>query len=170
MSDSVSDVNQALRCLVQLGELCEIYPGLFVKMRQTKYGAVSAYYEAVIPQLEELWQETIVINGGALANGMGLSKHVPVQPVYWTFGEERKLKFGGITVYIIPVPDYKLLAPHTLHGDVIRALLFQGVGSVQESLEQLRKREIVTELDVEKVKLLITKCRTMPDWIKEEIA
>ena len=169
VSEQVEGTNQYLRLLVAGGELAEIYPGLFVKMRQTKYGAVSAYYEAVIPQLAELWQETIVVNGGALANGMGLSKHVPVRPVYWTSGEGRKLNFGGITVCIITVPDYKLLAPHTLHGDVIRALLFQGVGSVQESLKQLREREIATELDIEKIKLLVTKCRSMPDWIKEEI-
>ena len=157
---STEAVSVALFELAQIGKLSEICEGVYVKPIETRFGTRSPDVGMVIPQLAELWEETIVPCGGASANLLGMTTQVPMKPVYWTSGNDRTLHVSGSTVELRHVPEWQLLAPSQSIGHAIRALSWMGQEEVEESIEALGKI-----LSVEAIRELVSSCDTVPEWI-----
>lgn len=61
--------------------------------------------------LSELWDETIVPNGGGAANWLGLTTQNTVRSVYLTSGSDRLLHFGAHRVELRHTPASQLPPP-----------------------------------------------------------
>ena len=161
---SPKEVIEAMSELVEQGDMNRICESVYVQPVQTRFGACSPAFEKVIPCLANLWEETIVPSGGASANVLGMTTQVPVRPVYLTSGEDRTLRFGNLIVELRHAPDWQLVAPNNLAGDVIRAFAWLGPQEIEEGLEFIREK-----LSIEDLKELTDYCPTMPKWITEQV-
>ena len=77
-------VNRALSRLARSKRLMRICRGLYMRPIQTRFGLRAPSVEMALAALSELWDETIVVNGGDAANWLGLTTQVPVRSVYLT--------------------------------------------------------------------------------------
>lgn len=157
---STEAVSGALSELAQIGKLSEICEGVYVQPVETRFGTRSPDVGMIIPQLAELWEETIVPCGGASANLLGMTTQVPMMPVYLTSGHNRTLHVSGSTVKLRHAPEWQLLAPNQRVGHAVRALAWMGSEEVEESIEVLGRM-----LPVEAIKELVSSCDTVPEWI-----
>ena len=157
---SQKEIRQALSELAEGGILNRIHENLYVRPVQTRFGACSPNFEDVIPNLANLWKETIVPSGSASANALGMTTQVPVRPVYLTSGQTKTLRFGNLSVELRHAPDWQLVAPGHPAGDVIRALAWLGPEEVQERLELIKK-----SMSIRDIKAVTESCPTMPEWI-----
>ena len=161
---SAEDVSWALSELAQVGKLSEICEGVYVQPVETRFGTRSPDVGMIIPQLAELWEETIVPCGGASANLLGMTTQVPMMPVYLTSGHNWTLHVSGSTVELRHAPEWQLLAPNQAVGHAIRALAWMGSEEVEESMEVLGRM-----LPVEEIKELVSSCDTIPEWMTVSI-
>lgn len=144
-------VDQALSRLAREGRLLRICQGVYVRTVGSPYGPLPPPVEDVIPQLARLWGETIVPSGGQAANNLKLITQVPVRPVYWTSGRDRRLLFGRLPVMLFHEARWKLLLPGRLSGMVVRALAFMGRHETRDALisvvPYLKEADITELLD-----------------------
>lgn len=115
-------VEAALNHMTDQGILSRICDGVHVLLKNTRFGPCNPPFEHAVPQLADLWNETIVPSGGAAANALSLSSQVPVRPVYLTSGPDRTLWFGNLEVTLRHAPDRLLANPNTPEGDRKRAM------------------------------------------------
>jgi hypothetical protein len=157
-------VSEALSRLAHIGKLDEIYECVYVQPVETRFGTRSPDVGMVIPQLAELWGETIVPSGGAAANLLGMTTQVPMAPVYLTSGADRTLHLGEAPIELRHAQDWQLLEPNQPVGDAVRALAWMGPKKIEQSIESLGQ-----VLSVEELKELASSCITMPEWITSSV-
>ena len=132
---------------------------------ETRFGLRPPAVEKVIESLAELWEETIVPCGGALANFLGLTTQMPVRSVYLTSGPSRRLKLGRLIVHLRHAPQWQLVAPHRPAGDAIRALAWLGPQEVEENLGEIEDKLSPVDLDE-----LAALRPLMPAWIASPVS
>src|SRR5580698_235137 len=76
-------LDQTLSRLTRRGELMRVGRGVYVRPIKTKYGVRSPLPERVVSELIARG-ETIISNGAAAANALGLTQQVPVKTIYLT--------------------------------------------------------------------------------------
>ncbi len=158
-------VDQALSRLARRGRLMRIFQGVYMRPVETRFGKCPPSEDKVIASLSELWGEVIVYSGGAAANFLGLTKHVPVRSVYLTSGPERRLWLGGRPVVLRHAPRWQLVAPNRLAGNIVRALAWLGPLEVDDGLERLAPRISAEDLaDLASVRAVL------PAWLAEPIS
>ena len=158
-------VDQALSRLARSGQLMRVCQGVYVRPIQTRFGPRPPAVENVIASLSELWGETIVPCGGAVANALGLTTQVPVRPVYLTSGPNRKLRLGKLKVELRHAPRWQLAAPHRPAGEVVRALSWLGPDEVETGLET-----VGPTLSVDDSRDLAALRAVMPAWMAETVS
>ena len=154
-------LDQALSRLVRDKKLLRVCRGVHMLPEPSPYGPLPPDLGPALRALARLWEETIVLNGGAAANVLGLITQNMIVPTFLTSGPDRRLDIGG-TVRLFHAPRWQLLLPDRLSGAVIRALSFLGREAVHESLEQLRPR-----LSPEDRAELLTARPSLPTWMAE---
>ena len=117
-------IEQELSNLVEQKKLFRIYSGMFVLSYSTKFGPCGPSVHRIIAGIGRMTGEKIAISGATAANGLGLSKHVPMSYVFWTSGPGRVMKLENLEIKLQHVPDWQLYAPNTKTGDGIRAFAF----------------------------------------------
>ena len=131
-------VDQALARLAREHRLIRIGRGLYVAPIATRFGAQTPYAARVVEQLGKVSGEVIVPNGAVSANALRLTQQVPMQLGFLTSGPTRTLRIGPETVVLRNAKSWELVAPHSVVGDVVRALAWMGEIGVVPALEQLK--------------------------------
>lgn len=158
-------VNQALSRLARSGRLMRICQGVYMRPIQTRFGRCAPSVHKSLQALSELWGETIVPNGGAAANWLGLTTHNPIRSVYLTSGRNRRLHFGKHPVDLRHAPRWQLAAPHQKTGVVIRALAWLGPEEVEGGLDA-----VLPQLSSRELGELATARAVMPRWMAEPMS
>lgn len=157
-------VARSLSRLVRSDRLLRICRGLYMRPIPTRFGLRAPRREKALAALSELWDETIVPNGGDAANWLGLTTQNTVRSVYLTSGPDRHLHFGAHRVELRHAPSWQLAAPHRTAGTVIRAVAWLGPNEVEESLDA-----VLPKLSVDDLSELVAARTAMPTWMAEPL-
>ena len=157
-------VDQALSRLVREERLDRIYRGIYMRTIMTRFGPISPDVDTAVRNLSSMWGEVIVPSGGAAANSLGLSTQLPVQTVYWTSAPTRRLHFGGLTVKLLHVARWKLVAPDRPAGMAVRALAFFGRYQVEDAVA-----EVTSQLTGEDRAEFLALRAVMPSWMAKPL-
>ncbi len=131
-------VDQALLRLAKKGELIKAMRGLYFLPVTSKFGTASPSVEKVISGLAAGLCETIVPNGAAAANSLGLSTQIPTRYVYLTSGRSRKMQLGKQSIELQHAEPWQL-APGR-EGQVIRALSWLGQKETDQAVHKLKRK------------------------------
>ena len=157
-------VARALSRLARPEWLLRICRGLYIRPIQTRFGPRAPRREKALAALSELWNKTIVPNGGGVANWLGLTAQNTVRSVYLTSGPDRLLHFGAYRAELRHAPAWQLAAPHRTAGVVIRALAWLGPNEVEEGLDA-----VLPQLSGEGLSDLGAARAKMPAWMAEPL-
>lgn len=157
-------VDQTLSRLLKRGQLLRVGRGLYASPVKTHFGERPPELEKVVDALAERSGETIVVNGAAAANAIGLTTQVPTRIVYLTSGPSRSLQLGKLTVELRHAPQWLLRAPKSRAGAALRALAWFGPDLAKEKIVALRKRLRKAEQAE-----LFALCSQSPTWLAREL-
>ena len=158
-------VDQSLSRLAGKGRLMRIGRGAYVSPVKTRFGDSPPDIDKSLESLSKQSGETIVPSGGSMAHGLGVTTQVPVRPVYLTSGNSRKLQFGKITVELRHAPNWQLIHPNKMSGDIIRALAWIGQEEAEDFLHDVKAR--LTQEDITE---LAESRGSAPWWIAESVS
>jgi predicted transcriptional regulator of viral defense system len=82
-------VDKTLSRLTQEGKLLRVSRGAYAAPRQGRFGSRPPSTESVVQAIEASYGETVVANGAAEANVLGLTTQVPTREVFLTSGTSR---------------------------------------------------------------------------------
>ena len=133
-------VDQTLSRLAARGELIRAGRGIYMRPVQTRFGQRSPSAEQAIEALAVQRGETIVPNGAAAANALGLTTQVPVKSVYLTSGQSRVLNLGRQMIELRHAPRWQLALGNKPSGQVVRALAWLGPDEAPKALQILRSK------------------------------
>ena len=83
-------VDKTFSGLAQEGQLMRVSRGVYAAPYQGRFGARPPSTESVMLAIEASGGETVVANGAAEANALGLTTQVPTREVFFTSGRSRK--------------------------------------------------------------------------------
>ena len=114
--------------------------GAYVAPCQGRFGARPPSTESVVQAIEASGGETVVANGAAEANALGLTTQVPTREVFITSGPSRKLQLGNRCVELKHGNRWQLLLGNRPAGMAIRALDWLGPEAAPAAIKQLRTK------------------------------
>lgn len=158
-------VDQALARLTRQGRLIRISRGVYVRPSESRFGKRPPAVEKIVEGLSRTFGETLVRNGAAAANQLGLTTQVPVREVYWTSGPSRRLELGKQRVELRHVPSNLLVAANRPAGEAVRALNWLGRNEATRALAQVR-RTLPREAQQE----LLSLRNSMPGWMAQSVS
>lgn len=133
-------VDQTLSRLAARGELIRAGRGIYLRPVQTRFGPRSPSVEQAIEALAVQRGETIVPNGAAAANALGLTTQVPVRAVYLTSGRSRVLNLGRQSVELRHAPRWQLALGNKVSGQAVRALVWLGPENAEAAMGILKAK------------------------------
>jgi hypothetical protein len=133
-------VDKTLSRLAQEGQLMRVSRGAYVAPYQGRFGARPPSTESVVQAIEASGGETVVANGAAEANALGLTTQVPTREVFITSGPSRKLQLGNRCVELKHGNRWQLLLGKRPAGMAIRALDWLGPEAAPAAIKQLRTK------------------------------
>lgn len=133
-------ISRALSRLAKQGKLLRASRGLYVSAVTGKFGVRAPATHKVLEALASQRGETVVPNGAMTANRLGLTTQVPVREIYLTSGTSRTLQLGALVVELRHAPEWQLLFPGRMSGDIIRALAWLGPKHFDQALKHLKFR------------------------------
>lgn len=158
-------VDQALSRLERSGSLMRAGRGVYVLPVKGKFGARAPEVAKVVQEWAHQRGETVVGNGAAAANALGLTTQVPVRQVFLTSGRSRKLTLGSQTVELRHAPPWQLLYPGQAAGEVIRSLAWVGPSGSAAALGRLKRKLPASELQV------VANARArLPTWLASQVS
>jgi hypothetical protein len=105
----------------------------------------------------------VEVHGAEAARQFGLSTQMQVQPVYYTTGPARRIKYGGMQIRLKHISSRKIVAPGTNVGLAISALWYLGKSQVgKATFATIRKK--LTEAEYTQLKDSVPQ---MPAWMAE---
>lgn len=158
-------VDQVLSRLVKRGALLRVGRGIYVLPVESRFGTSAPSAVKMLEGLAKQRGETIVSNGAAAANALGLSTQVPMRAVYLTSGPSRRLKLGAQMVELQHAPTWQLIFPERAAGEVVRALVWMGPEKAGEAIRMLRKKLPPSEL-----KEVVSARSRLPTWMAKEVS
>ena len=133
-------VDQALSRLTERGQLIRAGRGVYLRPVPSRFGPRAPSVELAIGALAVQRGETIVSNGAAAANALGLTAQVPVRSVYLTSGRSRKMNLGMQVVELRHAPRWQLALANRPAGEAIRALAWLGPEKAETTLRTLKRK------------------------------
>jgi hypothetical protein len=119
----------------------------------------------VVQAIEASGAETVVANGAAEANALGLTTQVPMREVFITSGPSRKLQLGNRCVEFKHGSRWQLLLGKRPAGMAIRALYWLGPEAAPAALKQLRTKLAEPEWEA------VRSARAMlPSWMAKVVS
>jgi hypothetical protein len=158
-------VDQALSRLARSGELLRAGRGVYVLPVKGKFGPRAPKAAKVVQEWASQRGETVVGNGAAAANALGLSTQVPVRQIFLTSGRSRKLRLGAQTVELRHAPPWQLLYPGRAAGEAIRTLAWAGPEGAPAALGQLKQKLPASELHA----VAAARAR-LPTWLASQVS
>ncbi len=158
-------VDQALRRLKGRNELMSIDRGVYVRPVKTRFGMRAPAAEKVIERFAATRAETVVAQGAAAANSLGLTTQVPTKLVYLTSGRSRKLKLGAQVIEMRHSPQWMLLPSHRAAGEAVRALEWIGERRAPQALTVLKQKLSPSTVDE-----LVALRPVLPTWMSKSIS
>ena len=132
-------VDQATSRLAKRGGLMRAGRGLYLRPIESRFGIGAPAEEKVVEAVAAHKGGTMVPNGVAAANALGLTTQVPVRSVYLTSGTSRKLCLGRQVVEFTHAPRSQLALPNRPAGAAVQALAWLGPAKAGEALRALRR-------------------------------
>ncbi len=158
-------VDQVLSRLARSGKLLRAGRGVYVLPVNGKFGSRAPEVAKVVQEWASQRGETVVDNGAAAANALGLTTQVPVRQVFLTSGRSRTLKLGSQMVELRHAPPWQLLYPGQAAGEVIRTLAWVGRAGSEAALGQLKRRLPASELQA------VADARVrLPTWLASQVS
>ena len=158
-------VDKTLSRLAQEGQLMRVSRGAYVAPCQGRFGARPPSTESVVQAIEASGGETVVANGAAEANALGLTTQVPTREVFITSGPSRKLQLGNRCVELKHGNRWQLLLGKRPSGMAIRALYWLGPEAAPAALKQLRTK--LSEPEWEAVR---SARAVLPSWLAKAVS
>lgn len=158
-------VDKTLSRLAQEGQLIRVSRGAYVAPYQGRFGARPPSTESVMQAIEATGAETVVANGAAEANALGLTNQVPTREVFFTSGSSRKLQLGNRCVELKHVNRWQLLLGKRPAGMAIRALYWLGPEAAPAALIQLS-----TKLSEPEWKAVRSVRAMLPSWLAKAVS
>lgn len=139
--------------------------GAYVAPHQGRFGARPPSTESVVQAIEAICGETVVANGAAEANALGLTTQVPTREVFFTSGPSRTLQLGNRCVELKHGNRWQLLLGKRPAGMAIRALSWLGPEAAPAALKQLRTKLPESEWEA------VRSARAMlPSWMAKVVS
>jgi hypothetical protein len=161
---TADNTRQVLSRFVKSGKIKRVSRGVFVKPKAAKKLTVALPSTTEIAKaLTKSTGETITVQGAEAARLLQLSTQVPMQLVFYTNGNSRKLKIGNRQVTLKHVNPSKLVKPGTPIGLAISALSY--LGKEQVTLESIAK--IQSQLTEKDFTALLHEVNSMPSWMAD---
>ena len=157
-------VDQALTRLTREGVLLRIGRGTYAAPVHGRFGSRPPSTEAVVHAIEAGSGETIVANGAAEANALGLTTQVPTQEVFITSGRSRKLQLGNRSVELKHGNRLQLILGKRPAGMAIRALSWLGPEQGTAALRVLRTKLPASEWDA-----MRSARASLPSWMARAV-
>lgn len=158
-------VDQALSRLARSGELLRAGRGVYVLPVKGRFGTRAPEIDKVVQEWASQRGESVVGNGAAAANALGLTTQVPLRQVFLTSGRSRKLRLGSQTVELQHAPPWHLLYPGQAAGEVIRSLAWIGPSGSEQALSKLRRKLPTSELQA------VANARArLPTWLARQVS
>jgi hypothetical protein len=161
---SYANVRQSLSRLVKAGEIMRATRGIYVRPKEIPYlGRVLPGSEEVIKTITRQTGEVIAIHGAEAIHRLNLSTQVPMQSIFYTTGNTRRIKVGKLEIMLKHISPSKLVKPGTTTCLVVSALWYLGKNQVNAAvigkIKQRLKPEEFTEL--------FKHMEQMPAWMVE---
>lgn len=152
-------VDKTLARMVLAGTLARPSRGVFVRPKQSKFGAIPP--EPMEVALAKAHGEPIELHGAEALRRLGLSTQVPVRPVFYTTGRTRTFYVGNTPVRLQHVSPRKLVHPGTKVGMAVSALWYLGKEQItNEVFETIR-----AHLSKKEYEVLKAAAPQMPSWM-----
>lgn len=162
---SRSAVGRAIGRLVSAGELERITRGIYMRPKISPYvGRVRPSPLAVIRVIAKQNHETIQVHGAEAVRAFGLSTQMQIQPVLYTSGSSREIRFGAQTIRLRHVAPEKLQHAGTKVGLAVVALFYMG----RKGTNPTSVAKIKSELTPAELKQLAAS--KMPAWMSKALA
>jgi len=157
-------VDQALTRLTREGQLLRVGRGTYAYPVQGRFGSRPPSTEAVVQAIGSVSGETIVPNGAAEANALGLTTQVQVREVFITSGRSRTLQLGSRKVELKHGNHLQLLFGKRPAGAAIRALSWLGPGEGGKALKKIHGSLPRSEWDAVRAARA-----AMPSWMAKAV-
>jgi hypothetical protein len=159
---STDNVRQILTRMVKAGEIKRMARGVYVKPKHSpRLGITFPSVRNIAKLIADKTGETIGIHGAEAARQLQLTTQVPIRLVFYTTGYTRDVKIKNQTILLKHVNPSKLIAPGTIAGIVISALLYLGSKQVSEKTVQ----KIKNQLKPEEFETVLKEIKHMPAWM-----
>ena len=159
---SADNVKQILSRLVKTEAIKRVARGVYVKPNIVEnIGDVPPSAKEIAKTLAQTTGETIMVHGAEAARQLQLSTQVPMQLIFYTNGNSRKLTIANKTVELKHVNPSKLLGAGTITGTVISALNYLGKKNVTTKTIKKTRRQ----LSPEDFNCVLNEIENMPAWM-----
>lgn len=159
-----SAVDQALSRLTERGQLIRAARGVYLRPIASRFGTRAPSVEQAVEALATQRGETIVSNGVAAANALGLTTQVPVRLVYLTSGCSRKMHLGEQVVELRHAPRWQLALANRPAGEAVRALAWLGLERAETALRTLKRK-----MPPDEFRELVVAAPQFPTWLAQAI-
>ncbi len=161
---SYANVRQVLSRLVKAGEIMRATRGIYVRPKEVPYlGKVLPGSEEVVKAITKQTGEVIAVHGAEAIHRLNLSTQVPMQTIFYTTGNTRRIKVGKLEITLKHISPSKLVKPGTTTCLVISALWYLGKSQVNaEVIGKIKQR-----LKPEEFTELCKHMEQMPAWMVE---
>lgn len=161
---SYANVRQVLSRLVKSGEIMRVTRGIYVRPKEVPYlGKVLPGAEEIVKTITKQTGEVIAIHGAEAAHRLNLSTQVPMQTIFYTTGNSRRIKLGKLEILLKHISPSKLVRPGTITCMVISALWYLGKNELTSEIIQKVEQRIKPEEFSEVLKHI----GHMPSWMAE---
>ena len=133
-------IDKAFSRLAQEGQLLRVSRGSYVAPCHGRFGSRPPSTEAVVQAIEAGSGETVVANGAAEANALGLTTQGPIREIFLTSGRSRSIRLGSRLVEFKHTSHWQLLLGKSPAGQIIRALAWLGPEAAPEAIRRLHNR------------------------------
>lgn len=157
---STDNIRQILNRLVKSNEIKKVARGVFVKPKSLRIGEKMPLASEAVAQTTG---ETIMVHGAEAARQLQLATQVPTGLVFYTDGNSRTLQIANRTVRLKHINPSRMIAPGTVPGLVINALIYLGKENVSSSTIDLIKKRIPKEAFQKTIQLV----NRMPGWLSD---
>lgn len=157
-------VDQALSRLTGRGQLIRAGRGVYLLPIASRFGARMPSVEQAVEAFATQKGETIVSNGAAAANALGLTTQVPVRSVYLTSGRSRKMHLGKQVVELRHAPRWQLALANRPAGEAVRALAWLGPERAEAALTTLKRKMPPGVFDE-----LVAAAPQLPTWLAQSV-
>jgi hypothetical protein len=157
-------VDQAFSRLAERGHLIRADRGVYLLPVTSRFGKRAPSVEKAVEAIAYQRGEVIVPSGAAAANGLGLTRQVPVRSVYLTSGRTRKMSLGKQIVELRHAPRWQLVMAHRPAGEAVRALAWLGPEKAEAALRSLKRKLPPTAFNE-----LVAAAPQLPTWLARSV-